>query len=72
MDAPSEGRPADPARDLRVVREGSAIARWYLTGHDHLGDDVVDLLARDDDPVVVAALAARDKHRRFAREQGQP
>jgi hypothetical protein len=67
-DTPSEGRTHDPARDRRVAHQGTPVARWYLAGHDELTDDVVDLLARDDDPAVAAALAAGEDNRRATRE----
>ena len=62
-DTPHEGLPPDPERARRLAREGSATTRWYLAGEDHLPEDVVDLLAADEDPAVVAALEANEGRR---------
>jgi hypothetical protein len=64
-DTPRWGPRLDPARARRLAEEGSPVARWYLAGESHLPDDVVDLLARDDDATVVAALAANEGQRRL-------
>lgn len=56
---------AEEAR--RVARAGSAVARWYLAADATLPDDVVELLAHDDDPRVVVALAEGAAQRRLAR-----
>ena len=62
---------ARPALDLqrarRLARGGSPIARWYLAGEDRLPEDVVALLAVDEDAAVVAALDANEGQRRVAR-----
>ncbi|GAB3272416.1 hypothetical protein GCM10027586_21330 [Kineococcus gypseus] len=63
-DTPSEGLPFDLSRAYRLARQGSPIARWYLAGEDLLPEDVVALLAADEDPAVVAALDANKEHRR--------
>jgi len=63
-DAPAEGLAPDPWRARRVAVEGSAVARWYLAGEDSLPEDVVKLLAADDDVAVVAALEISEKRRR--------
>ncbi|WP_432572622.1 hypothetical protein [Kineococcus sp. SYSU DK005] len=63
-DTPAQGLPFDLARAHRLARQGSAIARWYLAGEDLLPEDVVALLAADEDPAVVAALNANEEHRR--------
>jgi len=55
------------AQARRVAREGSAVARWYLAANATLPDDVVDVLARDDDPRVVVALAEGAAQRELAR-----
>ncbi|NAZ75976.1 hypothetical protein GTQ99_11210 [Kineococcus sp. T13] len=57
-DTPHAGLAPDPERARRLAREGSATTRWYLAGEDHLPEDVVALLAADEDPAVVAALEA--------------
>ncbi len=62
-DTPHEGLAADPERARRLAREGSAITRWYLAGEDHLPEDVVVLLAADEDPAVVAASEADEGRR---------
>lgn len=64
-DAPSDWQPPDHERSRRVVREGSALRRWYLAAQEDLPDDVVQALALDEDPSVVAALEAG------ARQRGQ-
>ncbi|WP_041292353.1 hypothetical protein [Kineococcus radiotolerans] len=66
-DTPSERLPLDLQRAHRLAREGSPIARWYLAGDDRLPDDVVALLAADEDSAVVAALEANEGQRRVAR-----
>lgn len=54
-DTPSDGLPRDDDRARRVLREGSVIDRWYLTGEDDLHDDVLTALEADPDPRVRAA-----------------
>jgi len=66
-DTPSEGLPPEPERARRLARDGSPMVRWYLAGEDVLPDDVVAVLAADDDPAVRAALAANEQQRRFIR-----
>lgn len=68
-DAPADGLPRDDDHSRRVAETGSPIARWHLAGDDALPDDVVDRLAGDDDPAVVAALAANARQRRHASER---
>ncbi|NIZ89868.1 hypothetical protein [Kineococcus rubinsiae] len=67
--AEHEAPAPDPERARRVARAGSPVARWYLAGDATLPDDVVDLLAADDDPLVVAALTAGEGQRLIAREE---
>ena len=67
-DAPNEGLSSDPARARKVAREGSAMQRWYLAGEEDLPEDVVQVLAQDDDPEVVAALAVGARQRQAYRD----
>lgn len=66
-DAPVEGAAPDAQSARRIAADGSAVARWYLAGQDHLPDDVVATLAADDNPSVVTALELNDEPRRIAR-----
>ena len=66
-DAPHHPLVPDSQRARRLARDGSAIVRWYLAGEDHLPDDVVALLAADEDAAVVAALNVNEAQRRLAR-----
>lgn len=68
-DAPAEGAAPDPQSARRIAADGSAVARWYLAGQLHLPDDVVDVLAADEDPSVVTALDLNEEQRRI--EQGE-
>lgn len=69
-DTPCDGLPDDPQRNLRVAHTGSPVARWYLAAQENLSDVVVELLAGDDDPAVVAALAAGERDRLSRRLHG--
>ena len=62
--APADLAP-DPVRVRRTARDGSPVARWYLAADASLPADVAELLARDEDPRVVAALAAAEAQRRL-------
>ncbi|NIZ90351.1 hypothetical protein [Kineococcus rubinsiae] len=66
-DTPSDGLRPDPQRARHLAQEGSPITRWYLASDDHLPQDVVGLLAADEDSAVVAALGANEGQRRIAR-----
>ncbi|MGQ7352971.1 GNAT family N-acetyltransferase [Quadrisphaera oryzae] len=67
-DAPRDGLPWDHERALRLARHGSRVERWYLAAQDDLTDDVVEVLGRDDDPAVVAALDDGARQRVVHRE----
>lgn len=67
-DAPPEGLAPDPECARRRATEGSSTARWYLAGEDILPDDVVELLAADDDPSVVVALQLNEEQRRIVHD----
>jgi len=69
LDAPSDWQPPDHERSRRVVREGSALRRWYLAAQEDLPDDVVQALALDEDPAVVAALEVSARQRGQWRER---
>lgn len=62
--APAGELPLSPDDAHRLRREGTPVARWYLAGVDEIPDDVVALLADDEDPAVVAAVAENAEHRR--------
>jgi len=68
-DAPAEGLAPDPQCARRRAAEGSAIARWYLAGEDTLPDDVVEMLAADDDPSVVTAVQMNEGQRRIVHDE---
>ena len=68
-DAPPEGFAPDPQSARRRATEGSAIARWYLAGEDNLPDDVLELLAADDDTSVVTALQMNEEQRRIVHDE---
>jgi hypothetical protein len=61
LDTPSEGLLADPDRARHIATSGSAVARWYLAGETDLPEDVIDVLHRDPDPAVVAAVVSGKK-----------
>ena len=68
-DAPPEGLAPDPQSARRTATEGSAIARWYLAGEDTLPDEVVEMLAADDDPSVVTAVQMNEEQRRIVHDE---
>jgi len=68
-DAPPEGLAPDPQSARCRATEGSAIARWYLAGEDNLPDDVLELLAADDDTSVVTALQMNEEQRRIVHDE---
>jgi len=68
-DAPPEGLVPDPQSARRTATEGSAIARWYLAGEDTLPDEVVEMLAADDDPSVVTAVQMNEEQRRIVHDE---
>lgn len=63
LDTPSEGLPADPERARHTVNSGSTVARWYLAGEVDLPEDIVNILRRDPDAAVVAAVESGQKFR---------
>jgi hypothetical protein len=63
VDAPADGVPRDDERARRVLREGSVIDRWYLTGELELPDDVVAALENDPDSRVRAAAESERWYR---------
>lgn len=69
VDAPVDGATPDPQFARRIAADGSAVARWYLAGEDHLPDDIVATLAADEDESVVAALEINEEQRQIARGQ---
>ncbi|MBC3761824.1 hypothetical protein ACUN7V_17115 [Quadrisphaera oryzae] len=58
QDAPSDRQPSDHERARRAAQSGTRMQRWYLAAQDDLPADVVQALALDDEPAVVAALKA--------------
>lgn len=66
-DTPSEGLPRDDDRARRVLREGSVVARWYLSGEHELPADVVQALENDSDARVRAAAESE----RWIRERAE-
>ncbi|GAB3599037.1 hypothetical protein GCM10027586_01460 [Kineococcus gypseus] len=68
VDSPVHGRTLDPHLARRLARHGSMIERWYLAGEDELPEDVLTVLAADEDASVVAALdASAGRRERVAR-----
>jgi len=68
-DVPRGGQALDQVRSHRVAREGTPLQRWNLAGQEDLPDDVVQALALDTDPAVVAALGAGSRQRQLWRER---
>lgn len=69
QDVPSDRQPSDHERSRRLARSGTPMQRWYLAAQDDLPVDVVQALALDDEPSVVAALEAGARQREHWRKR---